>query len=208
MALRPARSIPEGGSEMASDEEAPKLLEACKAGDNAAFRRLFSARAGQVYRWALFLGLGPADAEDVAQEALATAARRIDSCRAEEALTSWLYQITRKLVANARRRSWFRKALSLSSPEDSQAPAFEHEASGDIERELAIRACLEKLPRAQAEVLVLLEVEGFTRDEVAQMLRLPAGTVASRLRLAREAFRTHWEHAGNEPLPASAGENS
>ena len=176
------------------------LLEACQAGEPDAFRRLFAARAGQIYRWALFLGLCGADAEDAAQEVLVVAARRLAQCRAEEALTSWLYQITRKVVANARRRRWWREALALSSSVDELESGLEHEDESNAQRELEIRACLSRLPRAQAEVLLLLEVEGFTREEAAAMLEVPPGTVASRLRLARAAFRELWESDGNSPF--------
>lgn len=173
------------------------LLDACKAGDEAAWTRLFQERSGQIYRWAVLLGLGPAEAEDAAQEVLAIAARRIDSCRAEEALGSWLYQITRRVVSNARRSGWWKRALF--GGDGPIEPAFEHDSHEDAGKELAIRTCLEKLPRAQAEVLVLMEVEGYTREEVAEMLGVPPGTVASRVRLAKKAFQAHWE-AQQAPL--------
>ena len=72
------------GDSFRSPERRPlmTLLEACKAGDEAAWRRLFQERSGQIYRWAVLLGLGSADAEDASQEVLAIAARRIDTCRA------------------------------------------------------------------------------------------------------------------------------
>jgi RNA polymerase sigma-70 factor (ECF subfamily) len=175
------------------------LLEACKAGDEAAWRRLFQERSAQIYRWAVLLGLGSAEAEDAAQEVLAIAARRIDTCRADEAMGSWLYQITRRVVSNARRNGWWKRAF-LGSDGDIE-PAFEHETHEDAGRELAVRTCLEKLPRAQSEVLVLMEIEGYTREEVADMLGIPTGTVASRARLAKKAFQTHWE-ANQAPLEA------
>lgn len=193
-----ARGAPPGGV----SGSAPGLLAACQAGEPGAFRRLFQARSAQVYRWALFLGLTPADAEDAAQEVLVVASQRIQLCRAEEALTSWLFQVTRRVVANARRRRWWRDVFSASGSDDAETAALEHEDASDVQQELAIRACLAKLPKAQAEVLLLMEVEGHTREEVAEMLSLPPGTVASRLRLARAAFRAAWEADGHAPLAA------
>lgn len=175
------------------------LLEACKRGEEEAWERLFRERSGQVYRWAVLLGLGPADAEDAAQEVLATAARRIGSCRADEALGSWLYQITRRVVSNARRNAWWKRAL-LGLDRDIE-PAFPHETDEGAERETLVRACLQSLPRAQAEVLILMEVEGYTREEVAELLGIPPGTVASRVRLAKKAFLTQWE-ARQSPMEA------
>lgn len=174
------------------------LLERCQAGDAAAWRQLFRERSGQIFRWAVLLGLGPADAEEAAQEVFAIAARRIETCQAEDALGSWLYQITRRVVANVRRSGWIKRALL---GEESLKPAFHSTESPETPKELAIRKCLAKLPREQAEVLVLMEVEGFTREEVADMLGLPPGTVASRARLGKKAFQRHWRE-----LEEAAGE--
>jgi RNA polymerase sigma-70 factor (ECF subfamily) len=168
------------------------LLSACQAGDRTALERLFTDQAPRVYRWAVLLGLSGADAEDVAQEVLATAARRIGTCEAEAALSSWLYQITRRVVANARRSAWVRRIFRRGEDDDA-VPAFVGTAQVEPDTELAVRRCFKRLSVMQAEVLLLCEVEGYTRPEVAQMLGVPEGTVASRLRLARDAFRRQWQ---------------
>jgi RNA polymerase sigma-70 factor (ECF subfamily) len=166
------------------------LLERCKAGDQRAWSELFHARVDQIFRWCVLLGLPRDAAADAAQEVLATAARRIDTCPAESALASWLYQIARRVVANARRNRWWRRVLTSG---EELEPAFESEGTHDAQVELEVRTILAALPAAQAEVLVLMEIEGYTREETAEMLGVPAGTVASRLRLARVAFRKIWE---------------
>lgn len=176
------------------------LLSRCKAGDADAWEQLFRERADQVYRWAVLLGLGPADAEDAAQEVFAVAVRRIESCHSDAALGSWLYQITRRVVANYRRTGWLKRVLL---GKDQLEPAFGKTDHPQTPREIAVRSVLQKLPRAQAEVMVLMEIEGFTREEVADILGIPPGTVASRLRLAKQAFRKHWEE-----LERTAGEMS
>lgn len=176
----------------------PSLVARCQAGDPLAWRRLFEERAPQIYRWAVFLGLGPRDAEDAAQEALAVAARRIHACHGDQVLTSWLYQITRRVVANVRRRRWYRVFLR---GDESHVPAFDYTSAEGSERELDVRRCLARLPRAQREVLVLADIDGYTRPEIAAMLRLPEGTVASRLRLAREAFRAHFGEQAQSSTP-------
>jgi RNA polymerase sigma-70 factor (ECF subfamily) len=165
------------------------LVARCQAGEPLGWRRLFEERAAQLYRWAVFLGLGPRDAEDAAQEVLAVAARRIHTCAGDEVLTSWLYQITRRVVANHRRRRWFRVFLSN---DETHLPAFDYATADGSERELDVRRCLARLPHAQREVLVLADIDGYTRPEIAAMLGLAEGTVASRLRLARAAFRGHF----------------
>lgn len=166
------------------------LLKRCQDGDARAWETLFRERSAQVYRWAVLLGLRPPEAEDATQEVFTIASRRIDSCHAEAAIGSWLYQITRRVVANVRRKGWWKRML-LS--EEAPFGAFDEKETADTAQEIAIRGCLDRLPRPQAEVLVLMDIEGFTREEVADMLGVPPGTVASRLRLGRKAFRDHWE---------------
>lgn len=178
------------------------LLERCQQGEPQAWNQLFNSRAEQIYHWAVLLGLTPTDAEDAAQDVLATAVRRIRTCRAEEALSSWLYQITRRVVANHRRRSWLQRWLPSREPlAAADEVAFQHQ-TGDASTELEARRCLQRLPRELVEVLVMLEVVGLTRVETAEILGIPAGTVASRHRRAREAYQKEWSEP---PAPAVAG---
>jgi RNA polymerase sigma-70 factor, ECF subfamily len=173
-----------------------ELVERCKQGDARAQREFVEARSGQVYRWAVLLGLRPSEAEDAVQEVLWTALRRIATCRSPEAITCWLYQITRRIAANQRRRAWWKRVwLTSEEPEQAFLPS---QALG-VDQELDLRRCLSRLSPKLSEVLVLMDIEGFTREEVAAMLKLPTGTVASRLRLAREAFRASWTASRQAP---------
>lgn len=167
------------------------LLERCKAGEGAAWRELFAQRAGQVYRWAVLLGLGPAEAEDAAQDVLATAAARIQTCEEEAGMTTWLYQITRRVVANHRRKAWLRRRAHG----DFGRAALVQGSAADQVHEIAARRCLARLPHEQAELLVMCDIIGFTRSDCARILGVPEGTVASRLRRAQAAFRELWGDA-------------
>lgn len=175
-----------------------ELLARCRRREEAAWAEVFQAYARTVFRWAVLRGLRPPEAEDAAQDVLATAHRRIESCANARAFNSWLYQITRRTVANARRLAWWRKVFPSATPIE---PAFEGPRPGR-ETELAVRACLAKLPPAQAEVLMLSDVEGYTREEVAEMVGAAPGTVASRIRLGRSAFRKLWAEQAPEGFPA------
>jgi RNA polymerase sigma-70 factor (ECF subfamily) len=171
------------------------LLERCKAGEGAAWRELFAQRAGQVYRWAVLLGHGPAEAEDVAQDALATAAARIQTCEEEEAMTTWLYQITRRVAANHRRKGSLRRRATG----DHERAVLVQDSAADLAHEIAARRCLARLPLEQAEILVMHDIVGFTRSDCARILGVPEGTVASRLRRAQAAFRELWDDGAPSP---------
>jgi RNA polymerase sigma-70 factor, ECF subfamily len=166
------------------------LLAECRAGDERAWQRLYEERAAQIYRWAVLLGLGPGSAEDAAQEVLVIATRRIKTCHSEQALPTWLYQITRRVVANKRRLAWWRKIVLVEEP--ALEPAFERSSSGGLEQEVQVRTCLNRMKHKQVELLLLAYVEGFTKEELADTLGIPPGTVASRLRLAKQRFAAIW----------------
>jgi len=178
----------------------PELFTACRDGDEAAWRRVVKSRVHAVFRWSVMLGLRAPEAEDASQEVLWRAWKQFHKCRAPQAFDAWLYQITRRVVANMRRLVWLKRVLPTESPPE---PAFVDGPAPAIE--LSVRACLDGLSRKQAEVLMLADVEGYTRDEVAEILGIPPGTVASRLRLARKAFRAAWNTSQTDPPPVQRG---
>jgi len=179
----------------------PDLFDACRAGDANAWRRVVQSRVHAIFRWSVMLGLRAPEAEDAAQEVLWRAWKNFGRCRSPLAFDSWLYQITRRVVANMRRLVWFKRVLPSDSPPE---PAFSEGPTPEVE--LSVRACLDGLSRKQAEVLMLSDVEGYTRDEVSEMLGIPPGTVASRLRLARKAFRAAWDRTHPDPPPLSGSD--
>ena len=176
------------------------LLTRCKNGDQAGWKLLYDNYVRSVYRWGLFMGLKRHQAEDVTQEVFMTAVKNIGDCQSEKKLPSWLFQITRRHAANARRKAWVRRVLrfpdgdldAFLSQRSDAGMVSSHELNPDLHRVLA------RLPLNHASVLIMADMEGFKRDEIAQMLQIPPGTVASRLRKARDLFSKLWQADGGE----------
>jgi RNA polymerase sigma-70 factor (ECF subfamily) len=173
----------------------PDALEGGRRGEPEAVARFCERWIDRVYRWTVFLGLPRADAEDVTQRVLLIAVAKLpgtgwgsDACESER-LAGWMYQITRRTIANHRRSSWWRRWWQ--SPEPIE-PTFAERGHADVELETSVREALGQLPAALVEVLVLSDLEDRSRSEVAVMLGIAEGTVASRLRAARAAFRAVW----------------
>ena len=124
------------------------------------------------------------DAEDVAQEALARAYRNLDRLRDRESFRGWLVRICWRLaldhLRSRRRRERREQVAALVEPHANP----EDVAAENESRERLWRG-IDALPDKLRRVVVLAAVEGHAVAEVAALLRLPPGTVKSRLFLAR-----------------------
>lgn len=174
---------------MALPKPDPDLVNAAIAGRAGAVDDLAEAWLPHVYRWCHRLG-GPAlDAEDVAHEVLIVMCRKVHTVRGPAQFPSWLFNIARKVMANQRRRHWFSRwapgaSLEREATGWGSTRSLESRQAADV-----VWKVLEGMPQSQRELLVLVELEEHTNAEAAQILDLPLGTLKSRLRTAREAFR-------------------
>ncbi|MEU1728585.1 RNA polymerase sigma factor [Nonomuraea sp. NPDC003560] len=120
---------------------------------------------------------------DAVQEALIAIFRHLRDLREPEALLGWARAIAvREAVRIARRDG-------RSSPAELAGVPSPH----DVERAVDIRDVLERLSPEHRAVLVLRDLEGVPEDVAARMLRVPSGTVKSRLHRARASFRRAWQ---------------
>lgn len=136
-------------------------------------------------------GTPAAEVDDAVQRTFIIAARRQADVRAG-AERSFLLQTALNVAAHARRSAARRREAPASElPELVDAATPEQLTSLKHDRALLERV-LAELPAELRSVLVLSEVEELSRDEIAAFLAIPPGTVASRLRRAREQLRERW----------------
>ena len=157
-------------------------LESLALGDERAWDHLFALYSGRIVAWGKALGLRGTEAEDVAEEVLAVARRRIRDCRLEQALAGWLYGLAWRKVRSTRRLNWFKRAVRSTDEAQEASAGATHGLRVDLTRWMS------RLPFAQAEAVNMCWVEGQTLQEAATSLGVAKGTIASRLRLAREAY--------------------
>ena len=154
--------------------------------------REFEARLAEcgplAYRIAQGVLRNAADAEDVAQEALLRAYRKFGSLQDVTRFRAWLVRITFRLALDrwrsVKRRE--RRETEWSSPEQRPAPPSAEQVAASNEFQARLDRALEELPEKFRIVLLLAAIQGHTLGEVAGMLRLPVGTVKSRLFFARK----------------------
>lgn len=145
------------------------------------FRIVYESQLAYVWNSLRRLGVAPSDLEDVAHEMFVTIFRKLDEYEEDRPLRPWLFAFAHRFAADYRRRAHRRYELSDDSPSTTAIdPSTRHE-----DRDLLVRA-LAKIDLDRAAVLVMIDVDGFTAVEAAEMMKIPLNTVYSRLRTARE----------------------
>lgn len=154
------------------------LVQRAQHGDTVAMNDLLSVLAPWVGRICGSIALE--QGEDATQEALMIVFRRLRTLREPDALRGWV----RAIAA--------RESVRLAQRSPSTAPLFEVPSRDDVEMATDIKDVLMRLSPEHRAVLVLRDVEGLDEARAAELLRVPKGTVKSRLNRARQSFRKAW----------------
>lgn len=183
-----------------SDELPPvddrTLLAAHLAGDPEAFGELVRRHRDRLWAVALRTLGDPEDAADAVQNALISAYRGAASYRGDAAVTTWLHRIVVNACLDLVRRKKVREADPL--PEDeSRQPADPTDAIGALDTAMVVEQALATLPPEQRAALVLVDVQGYSVEDAAQVLDCPVGTVKSRCSRGRAKLLPLLEHLRN-----------
>jgi RNA polymerase sigma-70 factor (ECF subfamily) len=156
--------------------------------------------AHTVARWAGQLGGNGVDADDVMQEVFLVVSRQLARFRAHARFSTWLFEITRKIAANHRRRHrwrfWQRPAAWTDREPTTNSQPDEH-----LEQRETIAQfyrALDKLPEKYRTVLVLFEIDGLSTHEIAELRQMNLSTVRVQLGRARERFMNHYRRLLDE----------
>jgi RNA polymerase sigma-70 factor (ECF subfamily) len=128
------------------------------------------------------------DAEDVAQDAFAKAYRSFHQLRDRARFRAWLVRMTWRLAIDRRRADRRREARELAHVETAMSCGVEAAVDVDFRARELWRA-IDALPDKLRMAIVLASIEGHDLADVASLLRLPVGTVKSRLFLARQRLK-------------------
>lgn len=157
---------------------------------DARLREIASQHFADVWRFLRHLGVPQSSVDDAAQDVFVVAARRLEEIEPGRE-RSFLFGTAFKVAQAARRKAW-REAPREPLPDGDAhardlAPTPEQHLDDKQTCALALRL-LDELDDGLREVFVLYEIEGLTMQRIAELTELPTGTVASRLRRAREEF--------------------
>ena len=161
----------------AADDRA--LLARHTAGDREAFGELVARHRDRLWRVALRTLGDPEDAADAVQDALVSAYRSAASYRGDAAVTTWLHRITVNACIDLARRRASRPTAPLTEHNLREADPVDGDYDA-ADAASAVMAALRRLPVDQAAAVVIVDVEGFSVREAAEILGAPEGTVKSR----------------------------
>jgi RNA polymerase sigma-70 factor (ECF subfamily) len=168
-------------------EAASDLIDACRRGEIVAQYDLFRIYKDRVFSVAMYLCKDAADAKEVTQDVFIKAFANLGEFRGTSKFETWLYRIAVNTVHDHARRwrrfllldseFWNRQTTGAVSAEEVHAHAQVLEK---------VRSAVASLPERLRAPVVLRYVEDLSYDEIAAVLKCPAGTIAARLKRAHK----------------------
>lgn len=202
------------------------LVAALQEGSEEAFALLIAQYSKPLYSLIARSLRNPDDAADITQEVFIKVFRNIRGFHGESSLRTWLYRIALHESSNQKR--WWsrhkRQEVTIDTPlspeenaegeaslslgatlADGRGSPFDHTAQAQLK--LRVERCLREVPESFRTVVVLREMEGFSYEEIAQIVQVPVGTVKSRLKRGRVALKELLRADGLDQIfsPTSTG---
>jgi len=171
------------------------LIRQAQSGDAAAIRDLYRRHADRVYTIIRRLAGDDALAEDWAQEAWVRVFRALPAFRGEARFTTWLHRIAVNSALHGKRWRERRERYETELPVGITAEV----APDRPVLRMRLERALENLPERMRRVLVLHDVEGYTHEEIGELLGVTPGTSKSQLFKARARMREMLRQIGHAP---------
>lgn len=183
-------------------ENEKELLQASQQGDRQAFQILVKSCAGKLYNMIYRLCGNRHAAEDISQEAFVRAYVKIKSFRGDCSFSSWVYSIAvntwkNSIRSDIRRKGFLHDSLDETMESEDGGVKTQYADPGEgadtaAEKNYAgekISKALLGLDEKDRVIIVLRDLQEKSYEEIAAIVRVPCGTVKSRLSRAREALR-------------------
>lgn len=161
------------------------LVDRAKDNDYSAYEELYRLHVGRVVALCVRLCKDRDIAEDLAQEAFVLAWRKLHKFRGDSAFGSWLYRIaTNTALSYLRKQKPFQNSINIDDTVEEALP------DGIAER-MDLEEAIAKLPDGARAVFVLYSIQGYTHDEIADLLGIAQGSSKAQLHRARKLLQAH-----------------
>lgn len=191
------------GSEMSNGLPPEALFSAVMNGEHRAMDRLLEAWLPIVVAWCGRFGGPKVNREDAAHDVMIVVIKNWRRVEGPSKFRPWLFSVMRNVVSRHRSWAWVRRWIPGDMPDAADPYSTLRPEFSDTAR--WVWDVLDTLPAPQREVVVLCDLEGWTREEVAELLNISSGTIKGRLRLGREKFRRTAHARGHSPSAAGVG---
>lgn len=182
------------------------VIERARNGDDEAFVLIYEHFSAQIHRYVYRL-VGNAElADDITQETFLRAFQSIRKISTDSNVSAWLYRIASNACFDALRRRKLITWMPMLEETDKTDEFTEEDFSPQLLESQLVRRALVEMPPALAVCLVLRSVEGFSCEEIAEILKIPKGTVFSRLARARESFVQVYTRIAHTTEPLHPGD--
>jgi RNA polymerase sigma factor (sigma-70 family) len=188
-------------SEIVYRDDDARLIHASLSGDNDAFGELVTKYESLIYNTAYQITGNAEDAFDISQETFIKAYRSLGSFRGDSKFSTWIYRICQNTAKDFLRSRARHKTVSLTAYEDDETKEIQIDIPDDntmsqpdtslerSENREAVRTAIANLSEDHKNVIVLRDIEGYSYDEISEILDLEIGTVKSRINRARLAIK-------------------
>ena len=178
-----------------SDKNDATLIKEFLQGNEAAFEELVYGYEKKLYSLCYHYSGNQEDALDLVQEAFLRVYRFLPKFRSDASFSTWIYRLTVNVCLDFLRKKKPVLAFSIDQPLSLEDGDVSREIADDTDTPLAIlekkearqeiRKAIESLPQEQRVPIVLKEFQGLSYAEIAAVLRIPVGTVRSRISRGR-----------------------
>ncbi|HOJ11975.1 MAG TPA: sigma-70 family RNA polymerase sigma factor [Clostridiales bacterium] len=176
------------------------LIEKSQNGDIEAFEKLIEAYQRKVFNIALGMFGNYEDASDMAQEVFIRIFKSIKSFKGQSLFSTWLYRITTNVCLDELRKRKNKNVISideeihLDDGEGVVRQIIDESPSPDViaekkELKKVVNDAILELSAEHKEVIILRDIQGFSYDEIAEIIKCPQGTVKSRINRARNILK-------------------
>ena len=173
----------------------PQVIERLKRGEDVAARELYDAHVDRVYRICYRFAGEDHLAQDFTQETFVRAFTKIDTFRGESAFGTWIGSIATTVSLNGLRKVKRFRTRETDLVDDVRAARSPLTIEPDLQDKLA--RAVDVLPEGYRTVFILHDLEGYTHEEIGEMLGIKGGTSKSQLFRARARLRLDLaDHAG------------
>ena len=190
------------------DPQEVALIQKAQAGDDASFRELVERYQRRTY-WIAHNMVGSYEAaQDISQDAFVRVFRNLVRFDTKKNFYTWLYQIVVNLSIDRLRKASHARTVDLNAiggiPDRRHGDPSESGERAEVHRR--VHRVLDRLPPKYKAVLALRDIQGFSCEEIAEIVGCTNATARWRLHRARRLFREIWE--GKRVGAAGDGEDA